>query len=100
MLGTRRMESNRLSEGKGYPPNVIIGMDGSGISILDTGAIGATGAGTGLALATTTRPKSRGRSRTFHERTSPEALPSSAATTPWTFGCTRRTRQDTLLATA
>ena len=79
VLGPRRMDGNRLSEGKGCPPNVIIGTDGSGLSSLDAGAIGGTGAGTGLALATTARPKSRGRSRTFHERTSPESLPSSAA---------------------
>ena len=80
VLGPRRVDGNRLSEGKGCPPNVIIiGTDGSGLSVLDAGAIGGTGAGTGLALATTARPKSRGRSRTFHVRTSPESLPSSAA---------------------
>ena len=80
VLGPRRVDGNRLSEGKGCPPNVIIiGTDGSGLSVLDAGAIGGTGAGTGLALATTARPKSRGRSRTFHVRTSQESLPSPGA---------------------
>ena len=60
VLGPRRMDGNRLSEGKGCPPNVIIGTDGSGLSALDAGAIGGMGAGTGLALATTARPKAEG----------------------------------------
>ena len=34
---------------------------------LDTGAIGATGAGTRFAFATTTQTRSRGRSQTFHD---------------------------------
>ena len=80
VLGPRRVDGSRLNEGKGCPPNVvIIGTDGSGLSVLDAGAIGGTGVGLGLALAITARPKSRGRSRTFHGRTSPESLPSSAA---------------------
>ena len=110
MLDLRRIDGNRLSEGKGRPAHVVIGADGSAIiavaaeavggtdtsaiSALDAGAIGGggggggegggegsggRGAGTGLALATTAFPKSRGRSRTFHDRTSPEALPSSAS---------------------
>ena len=79
VLDPRRVDGNRLSEGKGCPPNVIIiGTDGSGLSVLDAGAIGGTGAGIGLALATTARPKRRGRSRTFHGRTSSEPTPSSA----------------------
>ena len=80
VLGTRRVDGSRLREGKGCPPNaVIIATGGSGLSVLDAGAIGGTGAGLGLALATTARPKSRGRSPTFHVRTSTESLPSSAA---------------------
>ena len=78
-LGPRRIDGNRLSEGKGCPPSVtIIGTPVSGQSALDAGAIGGKGSGSGLALATTARPKRRGRSLTFHERTSPQSVPSSA----------------------
>ena len=81
------MGGNRLIEGNGCPPNVTIGTDGPALSVLDAGAIGATGAGTGLALATTVRRKRRGRSLTFHVRTSPEsAVPSSAASVRARFG--------------
>ena len=75
------MDGNRLSEGKGCPPNVTIGTDGSGIGAISAGALGGTEARFALALATTARPKSRGRSRTFQGRTSSELLPSSAAST-------------------
>ena len=42
------MDGSRLSEGKECPPTVLIGTDGSGLSVLDAGANGGTGAGTGL----------------------------------------------------
>ena len=55
MLDRPLRGGNRLIEGNGCPPTVTIGTDGSALSVLDAGAIEATGAGTGLALATTVR---------------------------------------------
>ena len=78
VLDLRRPGGKRLSVGKGCLPDIIIGTDGSALFVLDAAAIGDVGVGTGLALATTARPRSLGRSLTFHGRTSPRSVASSA----------------------
>ena len=77
--GLCRMDGNRFSVGKGWPPFDIIRPECFGLSMLDAGLTVHTGTGIDLPLATTARPNSRGRSRIFHVGTSPESVPSTAA---------------------
>ena len=80
------MEGRCLSVGNGCPPNVIIGTDGSAVSVNGAGTTGVTGASTGFALAIAVRDTGRGRSRTFHGRISSESVPSSAGALLGRFG--------------